>query len=147
MKINGLTDPGVIAALYRASQAGVRIEMIVRGLCCLRPGVPGLSENISVISILGRFLEHSRIYRFDNAGSPEYFIGSADWRPRNLKRRVEVVAPVYDRGHRDSLGSILTGNLANPDAWQLQPDGTYVQQTPAGERVASAAFIADDVEV
>ncbi|MBW3629046.1 MAG: polyphosphate kinase 1, partial [Gemmatimonadetes bacterium] len=141
VKINGLTDPGIIAALYRASQAGVRIEMIVRGLCCLRPGVPGLSENISVISILGRFLEHSRIYRFNNMGDPTYLIGSADWRPRNLKRRVEVVAPVYDEGHQATLGSILDENLANPDAWHLQPDGTYLQHTPDGVRVAGAAFI------
>jgi polyphosphate kinase len=146
VKINGLTDPGIIAALYRASQAGVRIEMMVRGLCCLRPGVPGLSENISVISILGRYLEHSRIYRFDNAGSPEYFIGSADWRPRNLKRRVEVVAPVYDEGHRAMLDGILEANLENPDAWALQPDGVYLQQTPNGVRASLAAFISGAVE-
>src|SRR5690606_12224903 len=90
VKINGLTDPEMIAALYRASAAGVRCELIVRGICCLRPGVPGLSENISVRSILGRFLEHARIFEFGNAGEAEYFIGSADWRPRNLGRRVEV---------------------------------------------------------
>jgi polyphosphate kinase len=143
VKINGLTDAGVITALYRASQAGVRIEMVVRGLCSLRPGVPGLSENISVISILGRFLEHSRIYRFDNMGDPSYFIGSADWRPRNLKRRVEVVAPIYDEGHRATLDSILEENLNNPDAWHLQSDATYVQNTPSGQRVAGAAYIAD----
>ena len=146
VKINGLTDPGMIAALYRASREGVRIEMIVRGICCVRPGVPGLSENISVISILGRFLEHSRIYRFDNAGSPEYFIGSADWRPRNLKRRVEVVTPVYDADARAALDRVLEENLANPDAWELQGDGAYVQQTPEGARTSLAAFIAGGVE-
>jgi polyphosphate kinase len=146
VKINGLTDPGIIAKLYQASQAGVRVEMIVRGLCCLRPGVPGLSENISVISILGRFLEHSRIYRFGNAGAPAYFIGSADWRPRNLKRRVEVVAPVYDPRHQAVLDGILQENLDNADAWDLQPDGAYVQQTPDGERTSLAAFLAGGVE-
>lgn len=128
VKLNGLTDPEVIAALYRASADGVRIQLIVRGLCSLRPGVPGLSENISVISILGRFLEHSRIYRFENAGSPEYFIGSADWRPRNLSRRVEVVAPIHDEDHRATLDEILANCLDNPDAWELGADGHYTQR-------------------
>lgn len=127
VKINGLTDPEMIAALYRASAAGVRCELIVRGICCLRPGVPGLSENISVRSILGRFLEHARIFEFGNAGSPEYFIGSADWRPRNLGRRVEVVTPVRDPQHQETVSRILSADLANPDGWILQPDGTYVQ--------------------
>lgn len=126
-KLNGLADRGIIAALYAASQAGVRIELIVRGLCCLRPGVPGLSENIRVVSILGRFLEHARIFRFDNAGTPEYFIGSADWRPRNLSRRVEVITPVRDPEHRARLDEIMVENLADPTAWQLQPDGSYVR--------------------
>lgn len=143
-KFNGLTDPGMIAALYRASQQGVRIEMIVRGLCCLRPGLAGLSENVSVISILGRFLEHSRIYRFENAGDPSYFIGSADWRPRNLKRRVEVVAPVYDERHRAVLDALLDDDLANRDAWELQPDGVYLQRTPHGVRASAAAYVATD---
>jgi polyphosphate kinase len=146
VKINGLTDPAMIAALYRASGEGVRIEMIVRGLCCLKPGVPELSDNITVISILGRFLEHSRIYRFENAGAPEYFIGSADWRPRNLKRRVEVVAPVYDSRHQSTLDSILEENLANPDAWQLRPDGAYVQRTPDGIRTSLAGYVAGAAE-
>ncbi|HET7321935.1 MAG TPA: polyphosphate kinase 1, partial [Longimicrobiaceae bacterium] len=128
VKINGLTDPEIIAALYRASQSGVRIEMVVRGICCLRPGVPGLSENISVVSILGRFLEHSRIYRFANAGEPEYFIGSADWRPRNLSRRVEVVTPVRDPSHHAVFDSILEADLESPGAWELRPDGEYVQR-------------------
>jgi polyphosphate kinase len=142
VKINGLTDPEIIANLYRASQAGVKVEMIVRGLCCLRPGVPGLSENISVISILGQFLEHSRIFRFDNAGDPEYFIGSADWRPRNLSRRVEVVTPIHETDHRQVLDRILEESLADPDAWELRPDGSYVQRTATGLRVSQETFVA-----
>jgi polyphosphate kinase len=129
VKLNGLTDPEIIAALYAASQAGVRIDMIVRGLCSLRPGVPGLSENIRIVSLLGRFLEHARIYRFHNAGSPEYFIGSADWRPRNLSRRVEVVTRVRSPEHHAVLDGILEENLANPSAWLLQHDGSYVRQS------------------
>jgi polyphosphate kinase len=94
-----------------------------------------------VISILGRFLEHSRIFRFDNAGDPEYFIGSADWRPRNLSRRVEVVTPVYEAVHRAELDRILEESLANPDAWELRPDGSYVQRTAAGVRVSQETHL------
>ncbi len=130
IKINGLTDPAVIAALYRASQAGVRCDLVVRGICCLRPGVPGLSENIHVRSILGRFLEHSRIFEFWNDGAPEYFIGSADWRPRNLSRRVEVVTPIVDPEHRRTLSQILDEDLSNPSAWELMPDGSYSRVEP-----------------
>src|SRR3989440_6306438 len=95
-KLNGLADADVIGALYRAAQAGVEIDLVVRGICCLRPGVPGLSDRIRVISILGRFLEHGRIFSFANGGESEYYIGSADWRPRNLRRRVEVATPILD---------------------------------------------------
>jgi polyphosphate kinase len=130
VKINGITDPEIIAALYRASRAGVRCDLVVRGLCALRPGVPGLSENISVRSILGRFLEHSRIYEFENNGNREYFIGSADWRPRNLSRRVEIVAPVTDPAHRAVLSEIISDDLANPDAWCLNGEGSYHQGDP-----------------
>jgi polyphosphate kinase len=129
VKINGLTDRELIAALYRASQAGVRVDLIVRGICALRPGVEGVSENIRVISVLGRFLEHARIYHFHNHGDPEYFIGSADWRPRNLSRRVEIVAPIRDPEHRSRLDEIIDSNLANPDAWQLRSDGVYEQMS------------------
>jgi polyphosphate kinase len=129
-KLNGVADPEIIAALYRASQAGVDIDLIVRGVCTLRPGVLGLSERIRVVSILGRFLEHARIYCFGNGGDPEYYLGSADWRPRNLRRRVEVVAPVSDPVCRDKLDALLKAELADPTAWELGADGTYRRRTP-----------------
>jgi polyphosphate kinase len=136
LKINGLSDVELISALYRASQAGVTVDLIVRGICRLRPGVPGLSEHIRVFSILGRFLEHARIYYFANGGDPEYFIGSADWRARNVRRRVEVVAPIADASCRARLDSILERELADASAWQLQPDGDY---TRAAEAVSSSS--------
>ena len=129
-KINGLADPEIIEALYRASQAGVEIALIVRGVCTLRPGVIGLSERIRVTSVLGRFLEHARIYHFANGGDPEYFIGSADWRPRNLRQRVEVVAPVNDPAARARLDGILELQLTDPTAWDLEPDGNYRRRSP-----------------
>jgi len=126
-KLNGLADSTVVQALYIASQAGVDVDLVVRGICTLRPGVPGLSERIRVVSILGRFLEHARVYHFTNggAGAEEYFIGSADWRPRNLRRRVEVMAPVFDPAARSKLDTLLTRELADPGAWVLQSDGGY----------------------
>jgi polyphosphate kinase len=124
-KLNALSDSTVIQALYRASQAGVTIDLVVRGICTLRPGVPGLSERIRVVSILGRFLEHGRIYHFANGGDEEYYIGSADWRPRNLRRRVEVMTPVFDPAARQTLNKILTQELMTQDAWLLRPDGGY----------------------
>ena len=133
-KLNALSDSTVIQALYRASQAGVEIDLVVRGICTLRPGVPGLSERIRIVSILGRFLEHARIYHFANGGGAEeggeYYIGSADWRPRNLRRRVEVVVPVFDAAARASLNNILTGELAAASAWLLRPDGGYDRPEP-----------------
>jgi polyphosphate kinase len=132
VKLNGLADAEIIAALYRASQAGVDVALIVRGICCLRPGVPGLSERIRVRSILGRFLEHARIFAFDNGGTPEYYIGSADWRPRNLRRRVEVVAPVRDPAACARLDAILETELADPAAWELEPDGSYAKAGEGG---------------
>ena len=126
-KLNGLADSTVAQALYKASQAGVDVDLVVRGICTLRPGVPGLSERIRVVSILGRFLEHARIYHFANGGDDgeEYYIGSADWRPRNLRRRVEVVVPVFDPAARRTLDGILTAELTAPAAWLLRPDGGY----------------------
>jgi polyphosphate kinase len=126
-KLNGLADCSVIGALYRASQAGVDVHLVVRGVCMLRPGVPGLSERIRVVSVLGRFLEHARIYHFENGGDPEYYIGSADWRPRNLRRRIEVVTPVDDPGARERLDGMLEHELADPDAWSLASDGSYAR--------------------
>jgi len=127
VKLNGIADTEVIEALYRASRAGVKVEMIVRGICSLRPGVPGMSDNIRVVSLLGRFLEHARIYAFANGGEPDYYIGSADWRSRNLRRRVEVVAPVTDPIGRARLEAILEAELNDPRAWHLQGDGSYVR--------------------
>lgn len=126
IKVNGLADTEVVRALYRASQAGVVIDLVVRGICTLRPGVPGLSERVRVVSTVGRWLEHSRIYRFENAGAPEHFIGSADLRPRNLRRRVELLVPVPDVSHRRQLDAILTQHLTDPAAWVLHTDGSYV---------------------
>jgi polyphosphate kinase len=128
VKINGLADTEIILALYRAAQAGVEIDISCRGLCRLRPGVPGLSERIRVVSVLGRFLEHARIFHFGNGGTPEYYIGSADWRPRNLRRRVEVVTPVLQAECRQRLDRILTSELADPTAWELGPDGRYTRR-------------------
>jgi polyphosphate kinase len=132
-KINGLSDGEIIVALYRAAQAGVDIEISDRGLCCLRPGVPGLSERIRVVSVLGRFLEHARIFHFANGDAPEYYIGSADWRPRNLRRRVEVVAPVRHLAGQRRLDQILTADLEDPTAWELHADGSYERRRPERE--------------
>jgi polyphosphate kinase len=124
-QLNGLEDPEIVAALYRAGAAGVDIHLVIRGLCVIRPGVPGMSERIRVTSLLGRFLEHERIYHFGNAGDPEYLIGSADWRPRNLRRRVEVVTPVRSPALAARLDSLLTALITERSAWHLGPDGTY----------------------
>ena len=127
MKLNGLSDADVVRALYRAARAGVEIELIVRGICTLSPGAAGTADRIRVVSLLGRFLEHARVVVFANGGDPEYFIGSADLRPRNLRRRVEVLAPVHEPRLRARLDGILDRELADPTAWVLAPDGTYAQ--------------------
>jgi polyphosphate kinase len=137
IKVNGLADREVVRALYAASQAGVTIDLIVRGICTLRAGVPGLSDRIRVISVVGRWLEHSRIYRFANGGMAEYLIGSADLRPRNLRRRVEVLVPVRAAPHRARLDAILDAYLADGTAWELRGDGTSEQRagtTPEAQR-------------
>jgi polyphosphate kinase len=131
MKMNSLVDRRIIRALYRASRAGVRVDLNVRGICCLRPGVEGVSDNINVISVLGRFLEHSRVYSFERADETCVFIGSADLMPRNLDTRVELVTPVEDAALRDDLVDTLERSLASDvGAWELQADGTWSQRTP-----------------
>jgi polyphosphate kinase len=125
MKMNGLADRECIEALYEASQAGVRVELIVRGVCTLRPGVPGVSDNIRVTSIIGRFLEHARVFAFDNGSDPEYFIGSADLRTRNLRRRVELLVPLSNPDICEQIDAILSQELNDPNAWLLNPDGSY----------------------
>ncbi|NJL21708.1 MAG: polyphosphate kinase 1 [Leptolyngbyaceae cyanobacterium SM1_3_5] len=131
-KMNALVDPQIIRALYEASRAGVEIDLIVRGICCLRPGVENVSDNIRVVSIVGRFLEHSRIFYFQNGGAEEVYIGSADWMTRNLDRRVEAVVPIEDESIAKDLQELLGIMLAdNRQAWDLQPDGRYIQRRPA----------------
>jgi polyphosphate kinase len=129
VKVNSLVDPDMIEALYSASQAGVEIDLIVRGMCCLRPGVAGLSDNIRVRSIVGRYLEHSRIFEFANGNGPgevAYYIGSADWMPRNLDRRVEAVVEVDDQTLQARLREILEVNFADDVlAWTLGPTGEW----------------------
>ena len=145
-KMNAVVDPELIGAIYDASRAGVTVDLVVRGICCLRPGIPGLSERVRVVSIVGRFLEHSRIFYFHNDGNPEYFIGSADWMPRNLDRRVEAIVPVEDHRLQRRLRSLLAVCLAdNRQAWDLHPDGSYVQRQPGPEpEVATHVVLLDD---
>jgi polyphosphate kinase len=134
-KMNALEDIEVIQALYKASRAGVEIDLIVRGFCCLRPGVPHLSENIRVSSVIGRFLEHSRIFYFYNDNREEFFVGSADWMNRNLSHRVEAAVPIEDPTLQSRLREILEIMLAdNRQAWDLAADGSWAQRRPqAGE--------------
>ncbi|GAB4342112.1 MAG: polyphosphate kinase 1 [Cyanophyceae cyanobacterium] len=130
-KMNALVDQKIICALYGASQVGVQIDLIVRGICCLRPGLPGISDNIRVLSIVGRLLEHSRIFYFQNGGEDEVYIGSADWMPRNLVRRVEAVVPIEEESLKQDVQEILGVMLAdNRNGWELQADGHYVQRHP-----------------
>ncbi|GAB4174086.1 MAG: polyphosphate kinase 1 [Terrimicrobiaceae bacterium] len=144
-KVNSLVEEGIIEALYRASDAGVPVRLLVRGMCALRAGIPGLSENIEVRSIVGRFLEHSRIFRFENGGEPKIYLGSADWMPRNLFRRVETVFPVTSHGMKAHIEEILEWFWRdNVKAKTQQPDGTYVlRQTDEPPFDAQAQFIED----
>jgi polyphosphate kinase len=145
-KMNALVDRETIEALYEASKAGVQVDLLVRGICCLRPGVAGVSDNIRVVSIIGRFLEHSRVWHFANGGTPEYYIASADWMPRNFNRRVEVAAPVEDPALHLRLDSLLHTYL-NDDrqAWELSPDGAYARRRPAnGSEHASQLILLRD---
>jgi len=146
MKMNSLVDRRCIRALYEAAQAGVRIDLNVRGICCLRAGVPGVSENIRVVSVVGRFLEHSRVYRFGaDPAHAEYLIGSADLMPRNLDRRVEALTPITDDRLKSRLAEMLAIELADDVlAWELRTDGTWhkvptVEGIDTHERLAELA--------
>jgi polyphosphate kinase len=142
VKVNGLEDPAIVGELYRASMAGVDIDLIVRDICRLRPGVEGVSENVTVHSIVGPFLEHSRIYYFENGGDPEYYLGSADWMTRNLDHRVEAVTPVEDarirRQLKFNLELLLTDNRRR---WVMNADGSYDQCRPGGDRVVDTQSV------
>ena len=136
-KMNALNDTGIIQELYRASRAGVQVDLVVRGHCRMRPGLEGFSENVRVYSILGRFLEHTRVYYFENAGDPEVFMGSADWMSRNLNSRVEAIVPVRHPLLRARIVEVLNLTLSDErTAWELHPDGRYVQRTPSSKNAS-----------
>lgn len=144
-KMNSLCDPDVIEALYDASTSGVKIELIVRGICCLRVGIPGVSENISVRSIVGNFLEHSRIFYFENNNKPEYYCGSADWMPRNLERRVEILFPIEQKNLQEKLKHILSVELKDTvKAHVLQSDGSYKKISRSKKDVNSQEIFAKE---
>ncbi|MCG8508045.1 MAG: polyphosphate kinase 1, partial [Rhodospirillales bacterium] len=137
LKTNALEDADIVEHLYRASQAGVKVDLIVRDTCRLLPGIKGLSENIRVVGIVGRFLEHTRIYNFMNGGQPEYYIGSADLMRRNLKSRVEIIAPVEDPAQQRELDTMLSAQLDDQrSVWDMRPDGSYVQRRPEARQKA-----------
>ena len=147
-KMNSLCDPDIMAALYEASSAGVRIDLIVRGICCLRVGIPGVSENIRVRSIVGNFLEHSRIFYFENGGTPEVYAASADWMPRNLDRRVEILFPIEDKNIAEKVVHILDLELVDTvKAHTLKNDGTYERVDKRGKDLIDSQRIFCDEAV
>ncbi len=146
-KTNSLTDPHIIELLYEASQAGVKIDLIVRSICCLRPGVEGVSENIRVVSLVGRFLEHARIYAFSDGDDEQIYLGSADLMQRNLDRRVETAFPLRERHHRERVRRLLDLQLAdNANGWELGPDGTFERRHPGDgeEQVDSQRILLEE---
>ena len=144
MKMNSLVDRECIQALYRASQAGVPVEINTRGICCLKPGVPGVSENIRVVSIVGRFLEHSRIYAFERDDDTTVYIGSADLMPRNLDTRVELLTPIRDESLRGDLIDTLDRCFAdNVNSWELDTDGDWTRPHAGQRRAAQRPARAD----
>jgi len=143
-KMNALVDPRIIALLYEASQAGVQIDLVVRGMCSLRPGLVGVSDNIRVSSVIGRFLEHSRLFWFENGGDHETYIGSADWMGRNLDRRVEAVVPVEDPDLHERLTRLIDSYLNdNCTAWDMQSDGSFSRRIPEEDNIAVQANLID----
>ena len=148
-KMNSLCDRDIIEALYQASAAGVKIELIVRGICCLKVGIPGVSENITVRSIVGTFLEHSRIFYFENGGNPEYYLASADWMPRNLNRRVEILFPIEQPDLKEDVQHILNCLLKDTmKAQLLDKDGNYDRIDRRGKELfgAQANFCKEAME-
>ena len=147
VKVNAVAEPLLIQALYRASMAGVEIKLIVRGICCLRPGVPGISENIEVRSIIGRFLEHSRVYYFENDGEPEIFGASADFLARNMFRRVEACFPVIPKKLADRMRDDLEVYLKDDSkAWLLKEDGTYERVRPEAHPFEAQSFLLEQLK-
>jgi polyphosphate kinase len=143
-KMNALVDPAIIALLYEASQAGVQIDLVVRGMCSLRPGLEGISDTIRVSSVIGRFLEHSRLFWFANGGHDEMYIGSADWMARNLDRRVEAVVPIEDPELHGRLLRLINTYLSdNSTAWDMQSDGSFTRRIPEDESIAVQACLID----
>ncbi|MBR5766100.1 MAG: RNA degradosome polyphosphate kinase, partial [Lachnospiraceae bacterium] len=135
-KVNSLCDKDIIMALYEASMAGVKIDLIVRGICCLKTGIPGVSDNITVRSVVGRFLEHSRIFYFENAGQPELYCGSADWMPRNLERRVEILFPIEEPDLKDKVYHILDVMLRDTlKARVMDEEGSYLRIDKRGKEL------------
>jgi polyphosphate kinase len=142
--MNALVDDDIIRALYKASQSGVKIQLIIRGVCCLRPGVEGISENIRVISIIGKYLEHARIFYFKHS-APQTYISSADWMPRNLLRRIELLTPIAGEEASGKLLQILQLQISDNDlAHELQSDGTYTKVTHEGNNAINSQQIVEN---